>query len=61
MFGLGPLEIIVIFMVLIILLGGRLFPRLGKSLGETIREIRNFSKSGKDDGTSSDKSEEREE
>ena len=56
MFGLGPLEIIIIFMVLVIFLGGKLFPRLGKSLGDTIREIRHFSKSSKDDAISSKES-----
>ena len=56
MFGLGPLEIIIIFMVLVILFGGKLIPRLGKSLGDTIREIRHFSKSNKDDVISSKES-----
>ena len=56
MFGLGPLEIIIIFMVLVIFLGGKLIPRLGKSLGDTIREIRHFSKSNKDDVISSKES-----
>ena len=52
MFGLGPIEIVVIFGVLLIFFGGKLFPRLGKSLGDTIREIRHFSKSDEDDAVS---------
>ena len=57
MFGLGPLEIIIIFVVFFIFLGGKLIPRLGKSLGDTIREIRHLSKSNEDDGISSKESE----
>jgi sec-independent protein translocase protein TatA len=56
MFGLGPLEIIVIFAVFFIFFGGKLIPRLGKSLGDTLREIRHFSKSDEDDAISSQKS-----
>ncbi len=56
MFGLGPLEIIIIFVVLFIFLGGKLIPRLGKSLGDTLREIRHFKKSDEDDAESSQES-----
>ena len=46
---MGPLEIVLIIGVLLILFGGKLIPKIGKNLGETIREVRKISKRGLDD------------
>ena len=46
---MGPLEIVLIIGVLLILFGGRLIPKIGKNLGDTIREVRKISKAGPDD------------
>lgn len=51
MFGLGPIEIFIILGILLIFFGGKLIPRIGKNLGDTIRELRHFSKPGEDEDT----------
>ena len=38
--GVGIVELVIIFSVLLILFGARRLPELGRSLGETIREFR---------------------
>lgn len=48
MFGLGPTEIIVIAVILIVLFGPKRLPELGSGLGEGIK---NFRKSFRDHGT----------
>lgn len=50
----GPLEIVVILMVVLLLFGAKRLPEIGRALGEGIRE---FKKSMKDsqDGDSSKK------
>ncbi|PYE53388.1 Sec-independent protein translocase subunit TatA/TatB [Deinococcus yavapaiensis] len=40
MFGLGPMEIIVILVVALVIFGPKKLPELGKSLGQGIREFR---------------------
>ena len=40
MFGLGTQEIIVIFLVLLLLFGGKKLPELAKGLGKGIREFK---------------------
>jgi TatA/E family protein of Tat protein translocase len=40
MFGLGPIEIAVIVGGLLLLFGPSQLPRLGRSMAETVREIR---------------------
>ncbi|MEM3038644.1 MAG: twin-arginine translocase TatA/TatE family subunit [Thermoplasmata archaeon] len=41
MFGLGPAELAVIVGLALLIFGPRQLPKLGKSLGQTIREFRN--------------------
>ena len=43
--GIGTTELLVIFIILLILFGGKKLPELGKGLGDSIRE---FKKSMKD-------------
>ena len=39
-FGLGPTELIVILVIVLILFGPKRLPQLGKSLGKTMKAIR---------------------
>ncbi|MFC1728704.1 twin-arginine translocase TatA/TatE family subunit [candidate division KSB1 bacterium] len=41
MFGLGTQELIVIFMVLLLIFGGKKLPELARGLGKGIREFKN--------------------
>jgi sec-independent protein translocase protein TatA len=45
-FGLGPTELIVILIILLVLFGGAKLPSLAKGLGQSIKE---FKKSSRDD------------
>ena len=47
--GLGPTEIAVIVVVVIVLFGARRLPELGKSLGQGIKEFKHASKNLLDD------------
>lgn len=40
MFGLGPLEIILLIVVIALLFGARKLPELGKGMGQGIREFK---------------------
>ena len=44
--GLGPTELVVILMILLVLFGGSKLPSLAKGLGQSIKE---FKKAAKDD------------
>ena len=46
---MGPTELIIIVFILLIIFGGKLIPKIGKNLGETIKAIRTISKSNDDD------------
>ena len=56
MFGLGPLELGVIAGIVILIFGPRQLPRLGRSLGQSLKEFRQVGKeltdglTGEDDG-----------
>lgn len=44
MFGLGPAELIIIAVIVILIFGARRLPDVGKGLGGAIREFRNVKK-----------------
>lgn len=37
---LGPMELIVIFLVILLLFGGRKLPELARSIGDSMKELR---------------------
>lgn len=43
-FGLGPTELIVILVILLVLFGGSKLPSLAKGLGQSIKEFKKASK-----------------
>jgi len=44
MFGLGPTELIIIAVIILILFGAKRLPEIGKGLGGAIREFRDIKK-----------------
>jgi sec-independent protein translocase protein TatA len=49
MFGLGPTELIVIFLLIIILFGAKRLPELARSLGSSIKEFKHATQGLKDE------------
>ena len=47
--SLGPLEIIIIFVVILLVFGGKKLPELAKGLGEGIKEFRKATSDIKDE------------
>jgi sec-independent protein translocase protein TatA len=41
MFNIGPMEIIIIFLIVLVIFGPKRLPEMGKSIGKAIREFRN--------------------
>lgn len=48
-FGLGPTELIIILVIILILFGPKRLPQLGKSIGKTMRSIREGAEGKLDD------------
>lgn len=44
MFGLGPWELIAVFVVILLVFGPKRLPEMGRSLGQAIREFRSAGK-----------------
>ena len=44
MFGLGPTELIIIAVIILILFGARRIPEIGRGLGGAVREFKNIKK-----------------
>jgi sec-independent protein translocase protein TatA len=41
MFSIGPMEIIIIFLIVLVIFGPKRLPEMGKSIGKAIREFKN--------------------
>jgi len=48
----GPMEIVVILLVVLLLFGAKRLPEIGRALGEGIREFKKSIKGGDDDDNS---------
>jgi sec-independent protein translocase protein TatA len=48
-FGIGPLELVIVLLIVLLLFGARRLPELGRSLGHGMREFKD-SVTGKDTG-----------
>ncbi|MBL7203567.1 MAG: twin-arginine translocase TatA/TatE family subunit [Desulfobacteraceae bacterium] len=57
MFGLGPTELIIIAIIVLLIFGARRLPDIGKGLGGAIREFRNVKKELSSDKASDNKDE----
>jgi sec-independent protein translocase protein TatA len=57
MFGLGPTELIIIAVIILLIFGAKRIPEIGKGLGGAISEFKKVKKeiSGKDDDKDHDK------
>ncbi len=44
MFGLGTTELIIISVIILVIFGAKRLPGIGKTLGETVREVKNIKK-----------------
>ncbi len=51
----GPFELLVIFLVILILFGGKKLPEFGRSLGEGIREFKKALKAASEDDKEDEK------
>jgi sec-independent protein translocase protein TatA len=56
-FGVGPMELFIILIIVLILFGPKRLPQLGKSLGKTVKAIREGAE-GEDDDDDEDGEEE---
>jgi len=54
LFALGPTEIILIVVVIVLLFGGRKIPELMKGLGQGMREFKKASRAGEEESESKD-------
>lgn len=43
---MGITELVIIAGIILVFFGGRLIPKIGRNLGETIREVKNMTKRG---------------
>ena len=55
MFGLGPRELIILAVILVLLFGAKKIPELARSIGEAIRHIKNGFSDEKDKKDEMDK------
>jgi len=57
-FGLGPTELIVILIILLVLFGGAKLPSLAKGLGQSIKEFKKAAKEGDEETKPAEKAKE---
>ena len=57
MFGLGPTELIIIAIIVLLIFGAKRIPDIGKGLGGAIKEFRNVKKELSSDNTADNKDE----
>ena len=55
LFALGPTEIILILVVVLLLFGGRKIPELMRGLGQGMKEFKKASKAGEEEDVDKDK------
>jgi sec-independent protein translocase protein TatA len=55
LFGLGPMEIVLIVVVVLLLFGGRKIPELMKGIGQGMKEFRKASNIDKENSKDKDK------
>jgi sec-independent protein translocase protein TatA len=48
-FGIGPLELVIILLILLVIFGAKRLPEIGRSLGSSAREFKHGITGGKDD------------
>ncbi len=61
MFGLGPAELIIIAVIILILFGAKKIPEIGKGLGGAVREFKNIKKEINNDPSKKSEEPEKEE
>lgn len=49
LFGMGPLELVVILAVVLIIFGPKNLPKIGSALGKTVKNVRKGMEEGKDE------------
>ncbi len=52
--GLGPLELVVIVVVILLIFGPKNLPKIGSALGKTVKNVREGMEEGDDKGEKSD-------
>lgn len=57
-FGLGITEILIIAIILLLIFGGKRLPKIGKSLGQTVSELRKVKKEISEEKRSTDQTQE---
>jgi sec-independent protein translocase protein TatA len=49
MFGIGPMELIIVLVILLVIFGAKRLPEIGRSLGSSAREFKKGITDGEDD------------